>query len=80
MLSGLTGMNALTHLEDPVKQYEALRHVASSGYGYKDHVDTLRLISGDPTNYPKPSELYHAVIIAAYNEAYDVIQPTIRIC
>src|SRR5690606_32262752 len=28
--------------------------------------------------YPKPSEIYNAVIIAAYNESYDVIAPTVK--
>ena len=41
------------------------------------HVENLRLMSADPTAFPKPSEMYNVVIVAAYNESYDVIEPTI---
>ena len=68
----------LLELEHPAKSLEAIQYVRSSGYGYRDHKENLRLMSADLAAYPKPSELYHAVIIAAYNEAYDVIQPTIE--
>jgi cellulose synthase/poly-beta-1,6-N-acetylglucosamine synthase-like glycosyltransferase len=65
-------------LEDPKESYARLRGGASSGFGYEAHLENLRLIAASAGAYPKPSELYHAVIIAAYNEAYDVIQPTIE--
>lgn len=68
----------LMQLESPGKNYEQLRDSHSSGYAYKTHKENLRLLAADPDNYPKPSDLYQAVIIAAYNEAYDVIQPTIE--
>jgi cellulose synthase/poly-beta-1,6-N-acetylglucosamine synthase-like glycosyltransferase len=31
-----------------------------------------------PENFPRPSELYNAVIVAAYNETYDVLGPTLQ--
>ena len=67
----------LLDLETPAEAYERVRATESSGFGHREHRDNLRLIAADVDNYPKPSELYQAVIIAAYNEAYDVIQPTI---
>lgn len=42
------------------------------------HLENLRFIAADPSRYPKPSEIVQAVIIAAYNESYDVIAPTIK--
>ncbi|GAA4284843.1 hypothetical protein GCM10022261_23740 [Brevibacterium daeguense] len=42
------------------------------------HRELLAEIQADPRSYPHPSELMHAVIVAAYNEPYDVIAPTIR--
>jgi len=36
------------------------------------------LITADPKSFPKPSQIYNAVIIATYNESYDVLAPTIR--
>lgn len=68
----------LEELEDPVDSYEKLSHQQSSGFGYKAHQENLRLIAADADNYPKPSQLYQMVFIAAYNEDYDVIQPTIE--
>ncbi len=69
----------LTQLETPAESYAHIEHSKSSGFGYADHKESLRLIAAAQAGeYPKPSELYHAVIIAAYNESYDVLQPTIE--
>jgi cellulose synthase/poly-beta-1,6-N-acetylglucosamine synthase-like glycosyltransferase len=43
-----------------------------------DHIENLRLATADSAAFPKPSELYNAVIVAAYNEAYEIIEPTIQ--
>ena len=67
----------LSELEDPVASYEKHQHGNHRGYGMLAHVDNLRLIAADPDAFPKPSEMYNAVIIAAYNESYEVIEPTI---
>lgn len=68
----------LLQLEDPIVSYANERNVTSSGFGFEAHKENLRLVAADPTAYPKPSELYNAVIIAAYNEAYEIIEPTIQ--
>ncbi len=68
----------LMDLDDPTKSYELHKNEQSSGFGFRDHVENLRLVSADADNYPKPSDLFQAVIVAAYNEEYDVIQPTIE--
>lgn len=68
----------LYDLEDPQASYDAIHNVHSSGFGYEDHKQNLRLVAADPDHYPKPSQIYHAVMIATYNEAYDVLQPTIE--
>lgn len=68
----------LNDLENPQDSYERIASETSSGFGYRQHRENLRLISADSDNYPRPSELYQAIIIAAYNEAYDVIQPTVE--
>lgn len=68
----------VVQLEHPKESYAQLHGQRSSGFGYAVHLENLRLIAADPQSYPVPSQLYHAVIVAAYNEAYDVIQPTIE--
>lgn len=70
----------LAELESPAEAYQ--RHsVASneSGFGMVQHIENLRLLAADESGeYPKPSGMYNLVIIAAYNESYDVIEPTVR--
>jgi uncharacterized membrane protein len=68
----------LLQLEDPLKSYEQEKNSYSSGFGFEAHKENLRLIAADPDAFPKPSSLYHAVIIAAYNESYEVLEPTIQ--
>ena len=69
----------LLQLESPRDSYQAIENLKSSGFDYNTHKDNLRIISGAiEGDYPKPSQIYQAVIIAAYNESYDVIQPTIE--
>ena len=70
----------LAELEDPATAYE--KHSAAgkpTGFGMTQHIENLRLLGADESHeYPKPSDIYNAVIIAAYNESYEVIEPTIR--
>jgi cellulose synthase/poly-beta-1,6-N-acetylglucosamine synthase-like glycosyltransferase len=68
----------LAELEDPAGNYEKRKGVRAEGYGMFQHVENLRLMTADEAAFPKPSELYNLVIIPAYNEAYEVIEPTIE--
>jgi cellulose synthase/poly-beta-1,6-N-acetylglucosamine synthase-like glycosyltransferase len=69
----------LLELQYPQKSYDHIISSSSTGYGYSVHKENLRRLAAETTHVrPKPSDIYHAVIIAAYNESYDVIQPTIE--
>lgn len=68
----------LAQLEDPVASYQLVQDEKVKEYGALQHSEYLRLISADTESFPKPSELYNLVIIAAYNEAYEVIEPTVQ--
>jgi cellulose synthase/poly-beta-1,6-N-acetylglucosamine synthase-like glycosyltransferase len=68
----------LSELENPAASFEKHQHTNGRGYGMMSHVENLRLISADPSSFPKPSDMYNLVIIAAYNESYEVIEPTIN--
>lgn len=68
----------LSELEDPARHYEQRKNQKTPGYGMAQHVENLRLMAADPAAFPKPSESYNLVIVAAYNESYEVIEPTIR--
>lgn len=65
-------------LEDPGASYEIMRHSHSKKFGSVVHVENLRLMSADPSAFPKPSEVYNAVIVATWNESYDILAPTIQ--
>lgn len=67
----------LASLENPKVSYEK-RHSHSREFGHQAHLENLRLIAADEVSFPKPSSVYNAVIIAAYNESIEVIEPTIR--
>ncbi len=66
----------LQQLEQPAKALEDSSRHHSRQFQYQLHVDNLRDLAAHPDSYPKPSQLYNAVIIAAYNESIDVLQPT----
>jgi cellulose synthase/poly-beta-1,6-N-acetylglucosamine synthase-like glycosyltransferase len=68
----------LADLEDPASSFEVGRYTRAKSFGIYNHIDNLRLMTADPTAFPKPSELYNAVIVATYNEGYDVLEPTIN--
>lgn len=68
----------LGQLENPVASYEREKSINSKGFEFEVHKENLRLMAADPTSFPKPSTVYNAVIIAAYNESYEVIEPTIQ--
>ena len=68
----------LADLENPAKNYATQRSMVSGEFGFSKHLDNLRLMAADPDIFPRPSEIYNAVIIAAYNESIEVIEPTIQ--
>lgn len=68
----------LLDLNDPQGSYEQQLREHSRAYAMPAHLDNLRLASADPAAFPQPSNLYNAVIVAAYNESIDIIAPTIE--
>ena len=68
----------LNELETPEESYSRRKDARAEGYGMFQHVENLRLMTADTTAFPKPSELYNLVIVPAYNESYEVIEPTIQ--
>ncbi len=70
----------LRQLEDPKKSYESIENLNdSSSFQYRQHSENLRLMAAaEDGDFPKPSQIINAVIIAAYNESIDVLEPTIR--
>lgn len=68
----------LMQLENPKASYEEIYAAKSQGFAHTIHKENLRLVAADAEAYPKPSDIYNAIIIAAYNESREVIEPTIQ--
>lgn len=68
----------LMDLADPVAAYSRIHSNSNRELGQKAHAENLRLMSNAADDYPKPNDIYNAVIIATYNESYEVLQPTIE--
>jgi cellulose synthase/poly-beta-1,6-N-acetylglucosamine synthase-like glycosyltransferase len=68
----------LSQLEDPVESFKELEHAQHKSFGMTAHVDNLRLMAADPDTFPKPSQIYNAAIVVAYNESLEIIEPTIQ--
>lgn len=68
----------LADLNDPAVSYEIRQRGSLTDYGARQHVENLRLVAADPASYPRPENIYNLVIVATYNEAYEVLEPTIR--
>lgn len=69
----------LEDLEDPHAAFERLHGRQSEGYEFAEHVQNLRLLSVvEGKNEPKPSEVYHAVVMVAYDEGLETLTPSIQ--
>lgn len=68
----------LAQLESPHESYEKLVGRESGSYGFDEHVENLRMLSSVEVDYPKPSEVRHLVIMAAYNEGLETLVPSVE--
>lgn len=69
----------LQELEHPKVANAKRYNKHSKEFGYVEHRENLRLMAAaEEGAFPRPSELYNAVIIAAYNETLEVLEPTIQ--
>ncbi|MBI3494586.1 glycosyltransferase family 2 protein [Candidatus Saccharibacteria bacterium] len=65
----------ITIAENPKKK---LPESIEKGFHSKQHLRNLQAIRENPDDYPKVDDIYHAVIVLAYNESEDIIGPTIE--
>lgn len=68
----------LADLENPEVANESDDGIKDKKFGAIAHKENLRLIAADSRMFPRPSQLYNAVIVAAYNESYEILEPTIQ--
>lgn len=66
-------------LRDPHAAFERLHGRHEDSYGFAEHVQNLRILSVvEGKNEPKPDEIYHAVIMVAYDEGLETLVPSIE--
>lgn len=66
-------LDELEHPDEPSVIAETGRNVPF----YQQHRENLRRVASSPIDFPRPSTLYNAVIIATYNEPYEVLEGTL---
>ena len=65
-------------LEHPHEAYERLHDDDNKSYHFNRHIENLKMMTSMPSEYPHPHEIYHAVIMTAYNEGIEVLDPSIE--
>lgn len=65
-------------LENPHEAFERLRGKSSKSYNFNTHVENLRMLTAMQSEYPKPEKIYHAIIMTAYNEGAEILEPSIK--
>ncbi len=68
-------------LEDPHAAYERLHNKHLMEYNFAEHIRNLKKITSDSEakqKYLRPSEVYQAVIMVAYNEGIETMRPSIE--
>ena len=69
----------LDELENAQESYDRLAGTKRDSYEYDQHLRNLCMVAAAEDGYfPKPSEIYHAVIVTMYNESLDVLVPTME--
>ena len=69
----------LADLGNPHDAYERLYDAKSESYDFDQHVQNLKLLSvADKGNHPNPENIYHAVIMVAYNEGIETLMPSVQ--
>ena len=65
-------------LANPHEAYERIHDDYSKSYHFEEHLENLRLIAAMGGEYPNPNKIYHVVIVTAYNEGIEVLDPSIE--
>ena len=65
----------LADLSKPQESFERLQKRKDKSFDFKQHKENLRALA-TKTDYPKPEEIYHAVIMVAYNEGLETMVPS----
>lgn len=65
-------------LADPHSAYERIRDDDNKSYQFSEHIENLKMMVAMGSDYPDPNKIYHAVIMTAYNEGIEILDPSIH--
>ena len=65
-------------LKHPHESYERLHGEDKRSYHFEEHVENLKMIATMGSEYPDPTKIHHAVIMTAYNEDIETLDPSIQ--
>lgn len=69
----------LEDLEDPQAAFERLQDRHDDSYGLSEHIQNLRIMAAvEGENNLKPHEVFHGVIMVAYNEGLETLVPSVE--
>lgn len=69
----------LLDLENPHEAFERLHGVHDESFGFDEHVQNLKILSVvEGKSEPTPRDVYHAVIMVAYDEGMETLVPTVE--
>ena len=68
----------LADLEDPHASFERLHGETNPSYHFAEHLENLKMIAAMESEYPQPSDVYHVVIMTAYDEGIEVLGPSVE--
>jgi hypothetical protein len=68
----------LNDLQSPNQAIDRLEKHSTVSWRAQTHLRNLKMMMANSQDYPKPSEIFNAVIIATYNEGIEVLEPTIQ--
>lgn len=67
----------LKDLENPREAFERLRNTSLESYNAEIHLQNLRMLATLNEDFPHPQEIYHIVIMTAYDEGMGIMEPSI---
>lgn len=67
----------LKDLENPREAFERLRNASLESYNAEIHLQNLRMLATLNEDFPHPQEIYHIVIMTAYDEGMEIMEPSI---
>ena len=65
-------------LAHPHEAYERLIDDDNKSYHFERHINNLKMMAAMSHEYPNPTKIYHVVIMTAYNEGIEILDPSVK--